>query len=511
MAALLIAGAVLSLGLSPGQAQSRPLRYLHGEAGTLDPAFIGSASDVQLLLQLYAGLSRLDEQGEPYPSLAEGWSVSDDGREYTFRLREGLRFSDGSTIDAEDFRRSWLRLLDPATESTAPDVLSVVEGATERLAGIADEDEVGIEAPDPRTFVVRLRHPAAYFPAITATPATFVVPEEADASDAWQRPGRSFVGSGPYVADSTEGPSLVLQANPEYVAGPPPIEEVVMVGDLETDPVTAFAGNQLDLTQVFPSDATWLAYDADLGPNLHLAAPMTIGYIGFDTTQPPFDDRDVRRAFALALDRPRLVELSAGASGRAAPSLVPPALWTEGWEEEIESDADEARRLLDQAGYEDRADLGEIVVNASGVDMEGAAAAWREELGVEVSLEVMDFADYLASLDEGTAPPVFTSSWIADYVSPHAIYSLLLVPGAVSNWGGWEDDEFVRLLEEAAAAEDEEARAEAYAAVDERVDEEAPVVPWLYGDDWWLTHSELRGLGTLTVGLLDLGRVSWDE
>ena len=142
---------MLSLGLSQGQAASGPLRYLHGEAGTLDPAFISSAADVQLLLQLYAGLTRLDEEGEPYPSLAEGWSVSDDGREYTFRLRDGLTFSDGTTIDAEDFRRSWLRLLDPDTESTAPDVLSVVEGASERLAGTADEDEVGIEAPDPRT------------------------------------------------------------------------------------------------------------------------------------------------------------------------------------------------------------------------------------------------------------------------------------------------------------------------------------------------------------------------
>jgi oligopeptide transport system substrate-binding protein len=112
-----------------------PLRYLGGEIGTLDPAFIADAGDVQLLLQLYAGLTRLDEQGRPYPSLAQSWDVSDDELTYTFHLRPGLRFSDGSPLDASDVRRSWLRLLDPATRATAPDVLNLIAGAAERLAG----------------------------------------------------------------------------------------------------------------------------------------------------------------------------------------------------------------------------------------------------------------------------------------------------------------------------------------------------------------------------------------
>ena len=108
-------------------------------------------------------------------------------------------------------RRSWLRILDPATRSTAPDVLSVISGAAERLAG-GSEEAVGVEAPDDRTLVVRLRHPAAYFPAITATPTAFVVPADADASATWQTVN-DFVGSGPYVASGMDGSSLVLEAN----------------------------------------------------------------------------------------------------------------------------------------------------------------------------------------------------------------------------------------------------------------------------------------------------------
>ncbi len=268
VAAFVAAGVIaLSISTSGGQilAAGPVLRYLAGPPGTLDPAFIADAADVELLLQLYAGLTRLDETGEPYPSLASGWEISADGLTYEFAIRTDLEFSDGAPLVAEDIRRSWLRLLDPATAATAPDVLSVVLGAPERLAGDATEDEVGIEAPDDETLVVTLRHPATYFLDIVATPATFVVPEQADATPTWQT-ANAFVGSGPYVVDGVEGADLVLRANDRYVAGPPPIEEIRWVGATESDPVSAFANDEADLVQVAGYDATWLAYDDELGP-----------------------------------------------------------------------------------------------------------------------------------------------------------------------------------------------------------------------------------------------------
>ncbi|HLA65592.1 MAG TPA: ABC transporter substrate-binding protein, partial [Candidatus Saccharimonadales bacterium] len=142
---LILSSSVLS---ERAAAQSQTLRYLGGEVHTLDPAFIGSASDVQLILQLYAGLTRLDENGQPYASLAQSWTVSGDGLTYTFRLRAGLTFSDGSPLGAADVRRSWLRMLDPSTHSTAPDVLSIIAGAAERMAG-GSESAVAVQAPDP--------------------------------------------------------------------------------------------------------------------------------------------------------------------------------------------------------------------------------------------------------------------------------------------------------------------------------------------------------------------------
>jgi ABC-type transport system substrate-binding protein len=497
-----------SLPARPATAAGPELRYLGGELKTLDPAFISDAADVQLLLQLYAGLTRLDENGEPYPSLAESWTVSDDGRTYRFRLRDGLRFSDGSDLGADDVRRSWLRILDPETRSSAPDVLTLVEGAPQRLAGGPEED-VAIVAPDDRTLEVRLRHPAAYFPAITATPAAFVVPPRADASPDWQRVG-DFVGSGPYVADRMDGETLVLAANEEYVAGPPPIGTIHWLTDLDGDVPTAFADETVDLAGIGSFDASWIAYDPELGRALHTGAALNVQYFGFDTTRPPFDDERVRRAFALALDRPRLVELAEGAASVPASSVVPPALWPEGLEDDHPYDPEAAARLLDQAGYANRDDLGVITVNGAGLGVSPAVATWREVLGVEMTVESMEFADYLGAL-ETNPPQVFTINWIADYPSPYALYSLLLLPDAASNYGDWTDDTFIRLLEAASAAETEAEQAAAYRAVDAHVDEAAPVIPWSYGTSWWLVRPGLRGLGNLTTGLLDLGRVSWDD
>lgn len=489
-------------------AAGQPLRYLGGEVKTLDPARISDAGDVQLLLQLYAGLTRLDEQGNVTPSLASSWDVTDGGLTYTFHLQDGIRFSDGSPLDASDVRRSWLRLLDPATRATAPDVLSIIQGATERMRG-GPEAGVGIQAPNADTLVVHLRHAAGYFTAITATPTTFVVPRNASSGN-WQSVD-TFVGSGPYTASGMRGSTLVLKANARYAGPQPPIDEVDWVTDLTGDAVTAYSQRQLDLVQIAATDATWIAYDPDLGRGLHQAASLSVRYLGFDTTRKPFDDPRVRRAFALALDKSRLVEQADGASAQAANSIVPPAIQPKGLPADPAPNPDEARHLLDEAGYTDRSKLGTITVNGTAVDVSGIVATWRKELGVTINVETMAFNDYLGALDAGRVPQVYTIDWIADYPSPHALYDLLLAPGARSNYGHWDDPTFAKLLDDAASASGESAQAAAYAKVEARIDQEAPLLPWAYDTSSWLVRPGLAGMGTLTVGLLDFGLVSWSS
>ena len=245
------------------------------------------------------------------------------------------------------------------------------------------------------------------------------------------------------------------------MAGPPPITQVQWLTQVESDSVGAYADDQVDLAGVSGFDASWIAYDPDFGPALHEAAPLSVQYFGFDTSRPPFDDARVRQAFALALDRSRLVPLSEGANGEPASSVVPPALWPDGLDNDLPHDVAEAQRLLDQAGYVDRQDLGEIVVADVGLGVGPAVEVWRDELGAQITIESMDFADYLVALEDDP-PQVFTINWIADYPSPYALYSLLLLPRAASNYGHWTDADFVRLLQAASAAEGDAAQAAAY-------------------------------------------------
>ena len=122
----------------------------------------------------------------------------------------------------------------------------------------------------------------------------------------------------------------------------------------------------------------------------------------------------------------------------------------------------------------------------------------------------MDYPEFLDLLVD-RPPQIFTVNWITDYPSPHALYGLLLLPDAASNYGRWQDDTFVSLMEDAARAATPAAQATAYAAVEARVDQQAPLIPWSWDASYWLARTGLKGLGNLTTGLLDFGRVSWAE
>jgi ABC-type transport system substrate-binding protein len=122
----------------------------------------------------------------------------------------------------------------------------------------------------------------------------------------------------------------------------------------------------------------------------------------------------------------------------------------------------------------------------------------------------MEFSDYLSLLPQ-RPPAIYTINWITDYPSPYALYGLLLLPDAASNYGRWDDAEFVDLMEQAAQTIDPEQQTEAYLDVEARVDAEAPVVTWSWDASHWLVREGLNGVGDLTVGLLDFGRVSWAD
>jgi ABC-type transport system substrate-binding protein len=485
-----------------------------GPPASWDPAAISDSASAQIVSQVFEGLTVLDSESQVRPALAESWSVTDEGRRIEFLLREGLTFSDGSPLDAEDVRRSWLRVLDPERPSPLASLLDDVAGATDLARGIGSTEEVGIRA-DGRTLTVELERPAAFFLAISAVPTLAVVPEDIDGLAGGPRESVPFPASGAYVPLGSTSSEVVLQANDAYWAGPPPTSRITVLTDLgERSEVDVFEDEAVDWTRISADDAAWIRYDADLGPQLRFGDEMVVEFLGFDTTSPPFDDAALRRAVAMAVDWRRLH--ARGATGSADPagapltSLVPPGVDGRGEGDHLPPhDPHAARAALAAAGFPDGEGFPPVTLATYGVGPASAIAYELErELGIDVTVEQWSFDDHGTILAEET-PSMWTMAWSADFPHAHDFLGLLLQSDSTANVGRWSDPDYDALIAAAAATSDSAEQERLYADAQTILREEVPVIPLGYGSSWALSRDGLAGSDISGVGLVRYADLTW--
>ncbi|HET9458085.1 MAG TPA: peptide ABC transporter substrate-binding protein [Candidatus Limnocylindrales bacterium] len=498
--------------LGPAAAAAAPdsVRILMGEAGSLDPAVQGDIGSAAVSAQLYEGLTAFDAQLQVRPALAASWDLLDGGRRIVFHLKPDLTFSDGTPLTGEDVVRSWLRIADPDAPSPLVSLIGDVEGALAYARGEAEPTDVGLTA-DGLDLEVRLVRPATDFVSIVASPTFAVVPAAIDDDPTGLLPG-SFVGSGAYVLRAADGATTTLSANERYWAGPPAIPTIEMVHDIGgRSPVAAFEEGDLDLTDIFSFDATWIAFDAALGPQLRQGNSMSVNYYGFDTTRPPFDDVRVRQAFTRAVDWRRLVPLVAGETASLATSMVPPGIPGRSEEDFLPPyDPDGARELLADAGYPSGRGFPEISFRTFGGGYDAAVVAEVErELAIDVAYETMT-GDYFGRL--AIDPPnIWSMGWVADYPGPNDFLGILLGTGSSNNYGGWSSAAFDAAIADALeTADPDEARA-AFDRAEEIVRDEAPVVPLSYDVEWTLARTGLLGAHENGMGIVRMAGLAWDE
>ncbi|HUG48896.1 MAG TPA: peptide ABC transporter substrate-binding protein [Candidatus Limnocylindria bacterium] len=497
-------------GPLPAVAQDGEVRLrIAGSAPfTWDPALAGDASSAGMLAQVFEGLTAFDAESRVQPALAGEWDVQADGRRIVFTLREGLRYSDGTAIEAQHVVDSWLRLIDPARPSPLASLLADVSGALDYLGGNAGAEQVGLRA-DGRQVIVDLRRPATYFLAVTASPSLAVVPPAMSGALAGPLPPAGIVVSGAYVPTQEAG-LIRLAGNANYWAGLPPLDRIDVLTDLGgRSPVAVFEAGEVDYTPVAGFDASWLRYDAQLGPQLRRTESFSVHYYGFDSTAAPFDDARVRLAFAQAVDWERIVRL--GNDTQAAGSLVPPGIPGRGDESYRPAhDPEAARRLLAEAGFPDGDGFPAVPLISFGYGYEVTVATELEAaLGISLAVEILEFGDYIARLDGDDRPAFWTLSWIADYPHAHDFLGLLLETGSSSNYGRWSNADYDAAIEAAAATNDEEEQAGHYATAQAILREQAPIVPVEYGDSWALSRDGLLGALESGVGLIRYAGLDW--
>ncbi|HEY0947612.1 MAG TPA: peptide ABC transporter substrate-binding protein, partial [Opitutaceae bacterium] len=292
---------------------------LGAEPRDLDPHILVAYNDMLVALALFEGLTAIDEKtSQPVPAVAERWESSPDGLTWTFHLRTGLKWSDGTPLTAEDFVASWQRALSPKLGSEYAYVLFALKNAEAFNAGrIADPASVGARAPDERTIEVTLERPTPFLAALTALPAWFPVPRHTivklgaldDRANPWTRRD-PVVSNGPFVLKEWRpNQRIVTERNAQHYAAATTRLQSVVFYPMENAVAqeAAFRAGQLHLTYELPISKI-AAYREREPEKLRTDPFLETAFLRFNTTKPPFNDARVRAAFARALDRRALVE-----------------------------------------------------------------------------------------------------------------------------------------------------------------------------------------------------------
>ena len=423
------------------------------EPQSLDPAIVTGQLEGRLCLALFEGLTTRAPNGDIIPGMAERWEISPDGLTYTFHLRPGIAWSNGDPITSADFVNSWQRTLTPSLGSQyAYQLYYLVNAEAFGTGRITDFSQVGVKAPDPRTLVVTLVHPTAYFLELTSfqTLCPVHLATVNKYGHEWTKPGH-MVSNGPYMLKEWRlNDYIMLEANPHYWR-PVAIHRLKV---LPTSNATAcfnlFYSKKTDLigdTRSIPSE---LVQDIKDKPYFHATPFGATSFMRFNVKRAPFTDPRVRKALALATDKVDIVTKITRAGEIPADTLVPPGNKDYVPPEGLKHNVAEAKRLLAEAGYPEGKGFPDVQMlyakrgTGPGQVAEEMQAMWKRDLGINVGLRGEEWKVYLNS-QQLIDYDLSLSAWIGDYNDPQTFLDMFVTDGG-NNLTGWGDKPYDDLL-----------------------------------------------------------------
>jgi peptide/nickel transport system substrate-binding protein/oligopeptide transport system substrate-binding protein len=400
---------------------------------TLDPAFIVDVAGGRIAAKLFNGLLRLGEQGAIEPDIAGDWKVSEDGRTYTFRIRDGVRFSNGRALTGRDVEFSLKRLLSPEVASPRRWILSHVDGAKDFQEGKADS-VAGISVVDGNAVEIKLNEPFAPFAYLLTMPNAAIIPSE-EVEERGADFGFRPVGTGPFVlAEWEPDVRLVLEANTSYFEGAPGVKRIqyeIIPEDLTA--VVEFENENLDVMEIPWAEVSRYVESAQWSESVHSRTGLNVHYLGFNCQKEPFNNVRVRRALNHAIDRSRIA--GTVLEGRVEPAVgpIPPGLveapqLTQGYG----YDRERAGRLLEEVGF-DKGLKTRLFLSSGREELTicEAIQSYLRDIGVDAELVPLEWSAFKNAVASGEAP-LFYLSWWADY--PEA-ENFLFPTFHSSNWG----------------------------------------------------------------------------
>ena len=486
------------------------LRYGNGtEPEELDPQVATGIPERTIMTALFEGLVDEDPKDlHPVPALARSWELSADQMTYTFHLREGLRWSNGRALTANDFILTFKRLLNPKFAATnAYLVFNVVAGAKAYYDGkTTDFATVGFKAPDPLTVVVTLSQPSPYFLRLMAGHYIWYplpIPEiEAlggleRRGSPWTRP-EHIVTSGAFLLRTWDSEKkIVVVRNPAYWdAGNVKLDEIDFLAteDGATEE-RMFRTGQLDRTEGLPLGKIDV-YKKEHPEVLTIAPYLGLYFYRCNVAKPPLNDKRVRKALALAIDRESLIRDVLRGGQMPAYSVSRPGVAAYDPQVRLEGSLDEARRLLAEAGYPEGKGMPpvQILYNTSEGHKQIAEVIqqmWKTRLGVHAELTNEEWKVYLQTARSGNYQ-IARAGWIASYNDPLPFLDIWET-GNGENETGWSNPEYDRLLHASFSAKSEAERYACYRKMDAILVDECPILPIYFYTRVYLLSRRVSG------------------
>lgn len=477
----------------------------------LDPALSTSSAEDFVGL-LFSGLVRLTPDLQISPDLAESWEISADGAVYTFTLRAGVQFADGSPITAQDVVDSWERATDPELDSsTARTYLGDIQGVQAKLDGDAEQIS-GLEALDDVTLQVTLDGPRPYFLAKLSYPTAMIIDGRyagtTDADWVW-----TANASGPFrIKEHIEGEALIFERNPNYPQ-PAGVKYLVYSFYWGGSPKSLFEDGEIDLLSIASEDVLQVNKEDDPSHDLLETLPsMCTTLLQFNTTSQPVDDPKVREALALAIDRDELNEVLCDGLCLPTGAILPPAM--PGYSSDLAGyrfDVTAARQALQDSTYAGKDITIELSVSGYAGEESALVSAlgemWKENLGITVQVENIDPEDFTRTVREDPGDIVLFG-WCADYPDPENFLDLLYHSGNDFNVAAYSNPALDSLLEQARIELDSQQRLALYNQVEQTLLDEFVSVPLFNSIQFMLISSRVKNYQMTPLGVQQMQNIT---
>ncbi len=481
-------------------------RGIAPDIADLDPHLATHAADHNVLMALFEGLVAEDPVDlRPVPGVAERWEVSPDALTYTFHLRADARWSNGEPVTSTDFARSFQRILTASLSAENASFLYIIQNAEAfHRDQLKDFGAVGVSTPDPRTLRIVLEHPSAVFLSKLTHTAFFPVHLPTlekhgsvyQRGNPWARPGQ-FVGNGPFALKEWRlGQRVVVEKSATYWDAARVRLNGIHFHFIESRDAEerAFRAGQLHLTEALPPSKVD-AYRGDQPGFLRIDPYLGVEFYRLNASRPFLNDRNVRRALSLAVDRQGIVENILRGGQTPAFHFTPPGVSGYTSAARLGYDPEQARTLLGEAGYAGGkgAPVVELLFNPNESHRAVAEAVqemWRRELGLEVRLVNQEFKTMVAARRNGDYQ-VLRSVWIADYIDPLSFLEIF-TSSSGNNYTSWSHRTYDELLFEAARVREPARRDTLLQRAEALLLEESPVIPIYHYTHVFLLHPSVR-------------------